>query len=356
MLYRLILFISIVIVTASTSYAEKVYVVEREMGSIAVIEDYKFKKEIKNLGNLNHATVKFSGGFGYVISRDGYLSKIDITSDTVLKKVKTGNSGIGLTFVNGFLAVANYDPKNVVILDSDLNIIKILETGSRNVGIKSKDNLLVFSLMDKNEVWVVDASKEFEIIKVLKDVGKMPFDALLAGQKYVVGFFKQGGVGILDLASLKIRKKELRKSSGEPIYKIPHFGLWGVLGQTVFIPGVGKRRINVLDLENFDSLGQIELPGNPVFVSVSPDGENIAVNYSKDTEDTLTIIDSKTRKVLKNIDLGRRLMHMRFSNGGERLYVSSFFENKVKILKKDGWEIQYEIDISTPSGVFLVPK
>lgn len=40
------------------SFAEKLYVVERERGSPAVIQDGKFEGEIRDLGNLNHAIVK----------------------------------------------------------------------------------------------------------------------------------------------------------------------------------------------------------------------------------------------------------------------------------------------------------
>lgn len=55
------------------AFCEKLYVVERERGSLAVIEEGRLRGEIGGLGNLNHATVKFYNGFAYVISRDGFL-------------------------------------------------------------------------------------------------------------------------------------------------------------------------------------------------------------------------------------------------------------------------------------------
>ncbi|GAB4420654.1 MAG: heme d1 biosynthesis protein NirF [Thermodesulfovibrionales bacterium] len=337
------------------SFAEKIYVVEREREGLAVIENERFIREIPGTGNMNHVTVKFHDGFAYVISRDGYLAKIDTASDKLLKKVNIGKSGIGFTFINGFIAIANYDPKDVVILDSELNIIKKIETGSRNVGIKANNRFLVFSLMDKDEIWVLDSKKDFEVHRVFKNVGGMPFDALLSGDLYIAGFFAESSLGILDLKNMSYIKKELKKDDGEAVFKIPHFGTWGIYGEKAFIPAVGERKVHILDLKSFGYLGHIDLIGLPVFVLVSPDGSYLAVNYSGDKDDFLSIIDPVNQKVLKDIKAGKRILHIRPSDDGKRLYLSSYFEGKVKVLESKDWNIRREIDVPTPSGIFIVP-
>jgi len=156
------LYIIIFLLIFNIAFAEKLYVVERERGAVAVIEDGKFKKEIKNLGNLNHAVIKTEGDYSYCISRNGYFSKIDNIKDKVVKKIKAGNSGIGFTFIKGYIAIAHYDPKKITILTKDLEIKKEIFTNSRNVGIKPYKNLLTFSLMDKDEIWVLDADRDFK--------------------------------------------------------------------------------------------------------------------------------------------------------------------------------------------------
>ncbi|MBI4687038.1 MAG: NirF protein [Nitrospirae bacterium] len=344
------------ILFAAPSFAEKIYIVERERGKLAVVENGILTKEIEDLGNMNHATAKFNKGSIYVISRDGYLSRIDTASDKLLGKVKAGKSGIGFIFLGDMVAVANYDPYDVVILDESLNTLKKIETSSRNVGIKSWEGFLIFALMDKDEIWALDSKKNFEIHKTIKNAGSMPFDALMSENKYIVGFFNEGSVGILDAKTMSYSKRELRRGEGEAVFKIPHFGTWGVYKESAFIPAVGERRLHIVDMNGFKHSGYIDLIGLPVFVAVSADGRYIAVNYSGDKEDFLTIIDAKSRKVLQDIKAGRRIMHMRFSDDSKRLYLSSYFDNTMRVLDTGDWKVLSEITVPTPSGIFILPK
>ncbi|SNZ10350.1 protein NirF [Persephonella hydrogeniphila] len=336
-------------------FAEKLYVVERERGSLAVIEDDKFVGEINDLGNLNHAIVKTDGDFSYCISRNGYFSKIDNRNDRLIKKIKPGNSGIGFTFIKNYIAIAHYDPKKVTILTKDLEIKKVIDTGSRNVGIKPYKNLLTFSLMDRDEIWVLDANKDFKIVHKVKNAGKMPFDALIDKNRYIVGFFKEKGVGILDLDSFVYKKAIFHtKNKEEIVFKIPHFGMWGVINDTALIPAIGEKRSYVVDIKNMKVIKHIDLPGLPVFISVSPLKNIAVVNFSGDKDHLLAVIDIKNLKVIKTFTAGKRVMHMRFSKDGEKLYVSSYFDNSLKIFDTNSWKLLKEITVPTPSGVFIV--
>ena len=336
------------------SWGETIYVVERERGSLAVIKDGKWLGEIPDLGDTSHTTLKFSGGFGYAISRDGFVSKIDPKTHKLLKKVKVGNSGIGLNFVRDFVAVANYDPGTVVILDRDLNLKKTIKTGSRNVGIKSLENKLIFALMEKNEIWVLDADKDFSVLKKFTNVGNLPFDALLADHRYVAGFFNDARLGVVNLDTLEFQAIALKQTSSETVLKIPHFGTWGIAGNAVFIPANKDKKLHIFRLTDFEYLGTIDLIGTPVFVAASPDGKMLAVNYSGEKENFITIVDSLARKVDRNIDAAKRVMHFRFASSGEELFVSSYFENQVKIFKVGTWEEKGHVDVATPSGIFLL--
>jgi len=329
----------------------KVFVVERETGRLAVIEEDRLVKEIKDLGNLNHATLKFYKGKGYLISRDGWLSLIEPEKAELLKKVKVGESTIGINFCSDKVAVANYAPKTVELLSEELEKVATLETGSRNVGIKGKGRLLLFALMDADEVWVWDCD-DMLLIKAIK-VGRMPFDALLVGDRYVVGFFKESGVGIVNLKDLSYRKVSFKQGEKEVVLKIPHFGFWGIKGNKAYIPAVGERKLHVVDIENFTYEGYIELPGLPVFAAVSPDGKYLAVNYSGDREDYLTLIDLSEERELITKKLGKRILHFRFTPEGRHLYLSSYYENRVKKVSVPDLVVEKEIEVPTPSGVFI---
>ena len=328
-----------------------VFVVERERGAIAVIEKDRLVKEIKELGNLNHATLKFFGGYGYLISRDGYLSKIDPKNYKLIKKVKAGESAIGLNFCPDKVLVANYAPKTVAVFSKDLKLLREINTGSRNVGIKSDGRLFVYALMDKDSIQVRDC-ESLELVKEIK-AGDMPFDALLHGETYIVGFFKENAVGVLNLKTLKYKKVKFKKGKQEVVFKIPHFGFWGVKGELAFIPAVGERKVRIVNLKSFEYVGDIPVKGLPVFVQVSPDGKFLAVNYSGDSEDYLTLIDLKTLKPIKTERLGKRILHFRFTEDGKFIYLSSYFEGKLKKVSIPELSVVKEIEVPTPSGVFI---
>ncbi|RLJ70841.1 protein NirF [Hydrogenivirga caldilitoris] len=342
----------IALLLSAFAYAEKVYVVERERGAVAVVENDKLKGEVKNLGNLNHATLKFLGSKAFVVSRDGFLSSVDTDKDSLMGKVKVGDSTIGFTFCEGKIVVANYSPHTVVFLSPELEILREIDTGSRNVGIKSYKNLLTFALMDRDQVWVLDC-KDYRKVKVFENVGNMPFDALLSGESYLVGFFKESSVGVANLKDLTYRKVSFRAEKGEVVFKIPHFGLWGVYGKKAYIPAVGERRVHIVNLESFEYEGSIELPGLPVFVSVSPDGKYVAVNYSGDMEDYLTLINRGEGKVIRTEKLGKRILHFRFTSDGKFIYLSSYYENRLKKVSVPELKVLGEVNVPTPSGVFI---
>ncbi|WP_457644207.1 cytochrome D1 domain-containing protein [Persephonella sp.] len=347
--------ITVFLILFSISFAEKLYIVERERGSLAVIENDRFVGEIKDLGNLNHAIVKTDGDYSYVISRNGYFSKVDNRSDRVIRKIKPGNSGIGFTFIGEYIAIAHYDPKKVTILTKDLDTYKIIETGSRNVGIKVYYPYLVFSLMDKDQIWVLNADKDFDTEKIIKNVGNLPFDALIHKNRYIVGFFKEKGVGILDLLTFKYKKVKFHTDANqEVVFKIPHFGMWGIVGDKAVIPSVGERKAYVVNIKSMKVEKSIELIGLPVFISVSPDKRLAVVNYSGDKENYITVIDLKSFSPVKNINAGKRVMHFRFSKDGEKLYVSSYFDNKLRVFDTKSFKLLKEITVPTPSGIFIV--
>jgi len=342
----------ILLLLTAVAFPQKIYVVERERGSLAVIAGDRVIHEIRNLGNLNHATLKFLGDRAYLVSRDGFLSLIDTEMDRLLARRKVGESTIGFTFCDGKVVVANYEPYTVVFLSTDLQPLGRIETGSRNVGVKSYGSKILFSLMDRDEVWLVSC-ETLTVERTFERVGEMPFDALLSGDRYIVGFFGESAVGILDLSGGRFRKVRFNREGREVVFKIPHFGTWGIYRNVAFIPAVGERKIHVVDLERFEYIRSIDLPGLPVFVAVSPDGRYVAVNFSGDREDYLTLIDRSSGKILRTAKLGRRILHFRFTPDSRFIYLSSYYENRVKKVSLPDLKVTGEMQVPTPSGVFV---
>jgi len=345
--------------TSSLIAKDKVFVVERESNSIAIIEDGLPRTHMENMHNMNHGVMKFYDKDGYLISRDGYIVRFDPVSEKKLSEYKTSKSAIGFVIADNYVAVANYDDKSVDILSRNLKPLQKLKTDSRNVGIKIYKNYLVFSEMDKDTIAVYkdmnEGKKEphFVLYKEFKDVGVMPFDALIDGDEYINGFFNSPWLGKLNLDTMQYKKIPLELGERQPVLKVPHFGFWSVSNSKVFIPAVGDNKVFVFTPE-FKFIKAIKTEGMPVFTALSPDKKYLAVTFSGKKFPVIQIIDTKTLKVVKRFQFDGKVLHVRWSKNKPYLYVSVNDTNKIAVLNTKGWWLKREIfTIKKPSGIFI---
>ena len=344
---------------ANTIIKDKLFVVERESSSLAVIENGLPKSHMKNMHNMNHGVIKFDGDMGYLISRDGYIMKFDPKSEKLLKELKTSDSAIGFTIGKNFLAVANYAKKSVDILDKDLNPLQSFETGSKNVGIKTYKEYLIFSQMDNDKITVLKdknygkALPKFEIYKEFEDVGVMPFDAMIKDNNFITGFFKSPYFGVVNLDTMKYSKIHITLGDRQPVLKVPHFGFWSIGGGYVFIPAVGDNKVLVYT-PDFKFVANIETEGLPVFTALSPDKKYLAVTFSGKKFPVIQIVDVASLKVIKRFEFDGKVLHLRWSKTKPKLYISVNDANKIAVLNTKKWYLSREIfTIKKPSGIFI---
>jgi len=341
------------------SYAnEKFFVVERENSSIAVIKNYKFKNRIKNMHNMNHGVVKFKDKDGYAISRDGYVVKFNPISEKKEAEYKTSKSAIGFVIGKNYVAVANYDDKSVDILDRDLKPIQKIKTGSKNVGIKIYKDKLIFAQMDNDKVTILKDENygkdkpNFKIFKEFK-VGQMPFDAMIKDNTYIVGFFLTKAFGVIDLDKLSYKEIKVTAKDNKPVLKVPHFGFWSLSKDKTFIPAVGSAYVLVYT-KDFKFIKNLPVKGLPVFTSLSPNQKYLAVTFSGKDFPYIQIVDTNSLKILKTFKFEGKVLHVRWSNEKNDLYVSVNDANKVAVIDTKNWEIKKEIpNILKPSGIFI---
>ncbi len=359
-LFSKVLLVLIVASTALFGY-EKYFVVERESSSLAVIENGIKYSTMKNMRNMNHGVVKFDGKDGYVISRDGYVIKFDPIKENILAEYKTSKSAIGFVIGKKYVAVANYDDKSVDILDRNLKPLKKFKTGSKNVGIKIYKDYLIFSEMDNDTITILvdvtggDEDKPvFKLFKQFKNVGELPFDAMIQDNKYIVGFFTSKHFGTVDLDTLKFKKiKIFLDEKRKMVLKVPHFGFWSIGGDKVFVPAVGDNKVLVYDM-NFKFIQNIDTEGMPVFTSLSPDKKHLAVTYSGAKFPVIQIIDTTTLKIIKRFEFEGKVLHVRWSKIKPLLYVSVNDANIVTVLNTKEWYRARDIlNIKKPSGIFI---
>jgi protein NirF len=343
----------------SSNAHEKIFVVERESESLAVIEGGLPRAHIEHVHNMNHGVVKFYGQDGYLISRDGYIVKFDPASEKILKEYKTSDSAIGFVINDYYVAVANYDNKSVDILDRDLKPVKSFKTNSKNVGIKIYKDYLIFAQMDNDKITVLRDRNEgkkipdFEIYKEFDDVGTMPFDAMIKDNDFIVGFFKSEHFGVVDLDTMTFKKIKIMLEDRKPVLKVPHFGFWSIGGGRIFIPAVGNNKVMVYDPQ-FNFVKNIETEGLPVFTSLSPDKKYLAVTFSGNKFPVIQIIDTKTLEIIKRFEFDGKVLHVRWSEEKPNLYISVNDTNKVAVINTKEWYLSREIfQIKKPSGIFI---
>jgi protein NirF len=339
---------------------EKFFVVERESESLATIYDGLKRTNIEGMHNMNHGVVKFEGKDGYVISRDGYVVKFDPESEQILAEYKTSKSAIGFVIGTNYVAVANYDDKSVDILDRNLKPINKIQTNSKNVGIKIYTDYLIFSQMDNDIISVfkdMNAGKgnpNFKLHKEFKDVGELPFDAMIKDEKYIVGFFTSKFFGVLDLKKMEYKKVDIfLDENRQMVLKVPHFGFWSIGGDKIFVPAVGDNKVLVYD-NDFKFIKNIKTQGLPVFTSLSPDKKYLAVTYSGKDFPTIQIVDTQTLEIIHTFDFDGKVLHVRWSETSPQLYVSVNDTNKIAVIHTKEWFLNREIfNVKKPSGIFL---
>lgn len=339
---------------------EKFFVVERESESLATIYDGVKRTNIEGMHNMNHGVVKFEGNDGYVISRDGYVVKFDPVSEKILAEYKTSKSAIGFVVGPNYVAVANYDDKSVDILSRDLKPIDKIQTGSKNVGIKIYTDYLIFSQMDNDIISVfkdMDAGKalpNFKLHKEFKDVGELPFDAMIKDEKYIVGFFTSKFFGVLDLKKMEYNKIDIfLDENRQMVLKVPHFGFWSIGGDKIFVPAVGDNKVLVYD-NDFKFVKNIKTQGLPVFTSLSPDKKYLAVTYSGKDFPTIQIIDTNSLEIIHTFNFDGKVLHLRWSETTPQLYVSVNDTNKIAVIHTKEWFLNREIfNVKKPSGIFI---
>jgi len=352
-------------------------IVERAKGSIQLIDTTKHTllQRVEGLGDTSHASAVFSRDtrYAYVFGRDGGLTKVDLLTGKIVKRVlQSGNSIGGAISQDGrFIAAANYVPGGVKIFDSETleQVADIpaysdaTKTLSRVVGLEdSFGNRFAFSLFDAGEIWLADLSEDPRHPKLTqyKNIGNQPYDALVTpdGRWYVAGLYGEDGMAVLDLwhPEKGVRRVLREYGRGEqklPVYKMPHLETWAASGNLVFIPGVGRHEVVLVDISTWQLVGRIPVAGQPVFVMSDPTGRRLWVNFAFPEYDTVQVIDVESRSIIHTLKPGKAVLHMEFTPRGEQVWISVRDANRVDIYDTTTFKKLGELPVDAPSGIFF---
>ncbi len=347
--------------------------VERASGSLLRLETTHNTSlgRIDGLGDLSHASAVFSRDerYAYVFGRDGGLTKVDMLTGAIARRVmQSGNSIGGAISQDGrYIAAANYTPGGVKIFDAEtLDLVADIPTGSKVIGLEdAPGNRFVFSLWDKDEIWLADLSADPKtpLIRKYTGIGHQPYDALISpdGRWYVAGLYGENGISVLDLWQPDAGVKRALPDYGRgeeklPVYKMPHLETWAMVGNLAFIPGVGRHEVVIVDVPAWKQVGVIPVAGQPVFVMAQPDGRRLWVNFAFPDYDTVEIIDVPSQKIVHTLKPGKAVLHMEFTPRGEHVWLSVRDGNRLEVYDTATFRKLAELPAVSPSGIFFTAR
>ena len=317
-----------------------------------------------------HGGPKFTpdGRFVYFASRDGWISKFDIYNLKVVAETRAGinTRNIAVSGDGKTVLVGNYLPHSLVLLNAeDLSLIKVIPTigqdgkSSRVSAVYQAEprGSFVAALKDVKEVWEIPYGvKEYPVRRIAVDnyLDDFFFDL---PYRHLIGAARDSKKGqVIDLDSGK-------KVAELDLPGMPHLGsgiTWEYQGHPVMAtPNLKEPLVSVIDMTTWETIKQIKTPGAGFFMRSHEntpyawtDGFN-----SKDSRDTMTIIDKRTLELVKTIQPmpGKTAAHVEFTRDGKYVLIS--------IWENDGWLLIYDaatlkevkrLPMNKPSGKYNV--
>lgn len=353
-------------------------IVERASGSLLVVNTSQPRVlgRIEGLGDLSHASIVFSrdGLRGYVFGRDGALTRVNLLTHRIEARVmQAGNSIGGAISQDGRLVAAqNYQPGGIKVFDArtlgllaDIPAVDAHGKRSRVVGLADlPGQRFIYALFDADAICIADLSDpKSPRVTRFDGIGRQPYDALVTpnGRHFIAGLFGEDGLAVIDLWA---EQPQVRRALGGygrgkeplPVYKMPHLRGWAIAGPHAWLPAIGRHEVLVADTEHWAEVGRVAVAGQPVFVMARPDGRQVWVNFALPDYHRLQVIDTRSRRVIHNLEPGRALLHMEFTPRGEAVWVSARDDNRVLVIDTASARTVATLDAQAPSGIFFTSR
>lgn len=310
-----------------------------------------------------HGGPKFTSDGRYVFfaSRDGWISKYDLWNLKTVAEVRAGinTRNVAVSDDGKYVLAANYLPRNLVLLDSDLNPVKVLEARAQDGKETSRVSAVydaaprksfIAAMKDMPEVWEISYDPRAEEIPtgVVHDFkyregsfipGFLNPRRIRLGEALDDFFFDQryehvmgAGRGPLAQKGQVVNLDVRKKIADLDLPGMPHLGsgiTWQRQGRTVMVsPNLKEGLLSVIDMGTWKTVSQIATLG-PGFFLRSHEASPYAWTDSmmaKD-RDTLQVISKESLAVVARLkpEPGKTLAHVEFTRDG-RFVLASLME------------------------------
>ena len=323
-----------------------------------------------------HGGPKFTSDGRYVFfaSRDGWITKYDLWSLTVLAEVRAGinTRNIAVSSDGRYVMVANYLPHTLVLLDArDLKVIKILPV-TDGKGQTSRVSAVytarprqsfIAALKDLKEVWEISYSDEgppeqgpkFPVRRIKLDdyLDDFFFDQ---DYKYLIGAARNAKNGVvLDLLLGK-------KVADLDLTGLPHLGS-GITwkhGDTTLLatPNLKTNEISIIDMKSWKTIKRIKTLGPGFFMRSHENSPYAWVDvFFGPHRDAIHVIDKKSLEIIKTIrpEPVKTAAHVEFDRTGRHALVS-IWDMKGALVVYDATTLKEvkRIPMVKPSGKYNV--
>jgi protein NirF len=353
-------------------------VIERASGSVQIVDNSHAQSlaRVQGLGDLSHASVVFSrdARYAYVFGRDGAISKVDLLTARLVKRVEQASNSIGgaISSDGRVIAAQNYSPGGVKLFDADsLQLLSSVGTvafgggESKVVGLADMPgNRFAFALYDSGEIWLLDASTPTAPrVQRFEHIGKQPYDGLASGdgRYFIAGLYGEDGLALFDSWHADAGVRRILGGYGRgrqtlPVYKMPHLRGWSIAGDYAFLPAIGQHEVLVADNRSWAQVASVPVLGQPVFVMAEPGGRRVWVNFAFPDNDKVQVIDVPSRQVIKTLQPGRAILHMEFTARGDAVWLSSRDDNKLVVIDTATFAVRNTLPALEPSGIFFTQR
>ncbi|MDR0776732.1 MAG: nitrite reductase [Azonexus sp.] len=315
-----------------------------------------------------HGGPKFTpdGRYVFFASRDGWITKFDLWNLKVIAEVRAGiNTRNAAVSGDGqWVAVANYLPHSLVILDADLNLKKILPVTDKDGKISSRVSAVydasprqsfVAALKDVKEVWEISYNPKADDISAgwIHDF-KYREGAFISGflnpqrsqlEDYLDDFYftqdydEVMGASRNDAKSAvsgQVVNLDARKKIADlELPGMPHLGSgisWTWKDETgrertvMATPNLNEGVVSIIDMADWKTIKQIKTRGPGFFMRSHENSRYAWVDsmMSREFKDTMQVIDKQTLEIAAELrpEPGKTFAHVEFTRDGKYVLAS----------------------------------
>ncbi len=309
-----------------------------------------------------HGGPKFTpdGRYVYFASRDGWISKFDLWNLALVAEVRAGinTRNAAVSADDKYVMIANTLPHSIVVLDSALELVKIIpvldKDGKRSSRVSAVYDAaprksFVAALRDVPEVWEISYDpnvpeialgtvhdyryREGAFIPGFLNPRRTILDDVLEDffftrdYRQVMGAAREGKRG--QVVQLDVR----RRIATVDLPGLPHLGsgiTWEWRGRRVLAtPNLREGVVSVIDVETWKTVKEISTLGPGFFLRSHENTRYAWVDsmMSAKHKDTLQVIDKDTLEVVAKLtpEPGKTLAHVEFDRYG-RYVLASLWE------------------------------